>query len=159
MPILNDGILFLDSITVQSVHHLLIEETGGHPGIRDRGLLESALAQPKFFVDHDYLHSYPIGMAACYLYHLTMNHPFVDGNKRLAFSACFIFLHLNNKAFLPPKYFALDLMRDIPEKSLNKHQIKNKIESHILDFKPAGEAPVDSLFWSHIETLKELALI
>jgi len=63
---------------------------GGSPGLRDQGLLESALARPKNL----FLYENPdiFGIAASYGYGLVKNHPFIDGNKRIAFLACAVFL-------------------------------------------------------------------
>jgi len=67
-----------------------IAKYGGSPGLRDQGLLESALARPKNL----FLYENPdiFGIAASYGYGLVKNHPFIDGNKRIAFLACAVFL-------------------------------------------------------------------
>jgi death-on-curing protein len=77
------------------IHVRAIEEHGGDPGIRDRGLLESALAMPQATFAGDLLHSGVPEMAAAYLFHLCANHPFVDGNKRVAVVAAELFLLVN----------------------------------------------------------------
>jgi death on curing protein len=77
---------FLALELVLELHRDQIESFGGSPGIRDQGLLESALAQPEATFGGEYLHSTIPDQAAAYLYHLALNHPFIDGNKRTAFA-------------------------------------------------------------------------
>ena len=79
---------------VYEVHEDQIAEHGGAAGVRDAGLLESALARP--------LNAFAYGvedifdLAALYAAGVVKNHPFVDGNKRIAFAATFVFLRINN---------------------------------------------------------------
>ena len=63
--------------------------------MRDLGLLDSAVAMPAQAFGGEYLHEFPHGMAAAYLYHLVKNHAFVDGNKRVGLAAALVFLRLN----------------------------------------------------------------
>jgi death-on-curing protein len=74
---------------------LQIARYGGADGLRDRGLLESALAQPKATFAGELLHEDLFSMAAAYLFHIVQNHPFVDGNKRTGLIAALVFLDLN----------------------------------------------------------------
>ncbi|MGI6594642.1 MAG: type II toxin-antitoxin system death-on-curing family toxin [Christensenellales bacterium] len=78
------------------LHQQLIKETGGMSGIRDEGLLESALKSP--FVTFEGAELYPsiLQKAARLCYGLVANHPFFDGNKRIAAHVMLIFLSLNN---------------------------------------------------------------
>lgn len=90
--------IFLTSDQVLRMHDEQIAAFGGDPaGLTDRGkgLLESALAQPEAFWGGQWLNPYPFGMAAAYLYSICQNHPFEDGNKRVALDACLTFLFLN----------------------------------------------------------------
>ena len=86
---------FLSVDDLLHVHADLIEHYGGDAGVRDRGLLESATAQPQAMFGGEYLHRDIAEMAAAYMFHLCQNHAFVDGNKRVAASAAIIFLDLN----------------------------------------------------------------
>jgi death-on-curing protein len=87
---LPDEVRFLTSDEVLAVHEALIREFGGPDGIRDRGLLESALFRPRTGYYDD------LGELAAALFEsLLMNHAFVDGNKRVAFFATDVFLRLN----------------------------------------------------------------
>jgi len=76
------------------IHTQLIDTFGGKHGVRDQGLLESALAQPQLGFDGA-LHQGVIEAAAAYGFHLCHNHPFNDGNKRVAAVAMGAFLKLN----------------------------------------------------------------
>jgi len=86
----SDRVLFLSVDEVLAIHERLIEAFGGPPGVRDTGLLESALYRPR--TGH-----YPdlAAMATALFESLLMNHPFLDGNKRVAFFATDVFLRLN----------------------------------------------------------------
>lgn len=85
-----DRILFLTLDEALAIHDALIERFGGSSGVRDAGLLESALYRPQTGYYSDL-----IEMAAALMESLLMNHPFVDGNKRMAFFATDVFLRLN----------------------------------------------------------------
>lgn len=86
---------FLDVDDVLALHEALLEEHGGQPGIRDRGLLESAIAMPAATFDGVFLHDGVFSMAAAYAFHIAENQPFVDGNKRAAIGAALVFLDIN----------------------------------------------------------------
>lgn len=93
---------------VQSVHAEQLALFGGPDGIRDQGLLESALTRP--------LNRWHSGceslaeLAAAYAFGIARNHPFIDGNKRSAFAALMVFLRLNGVAFAPPQAEATAMM-------------------------------------------------
>ncbi|HYQ48483.1 MAG TPA: type II toxin-antitoxin system death-on-curing family toxin, partial [Thermodesulfovibrionales bacterium] len=72
-----------------------IEQYGGSSGIREIGLLSSAVAMPYATFSGDFLHSGIFQMAAAYAFHISRNHPFVDGNKRTALASALVFLELN----------------------------------------------------------------
>jgi len=85
-----DEILHLTVEEVLAVHQSLIDRFGGMAGVRDHGLLESALYRPRTGYYRDLA-----GMATALFESLLMNHPFVDGDKRVAFFATDVFLRLN----------------------------------------------------------------
>jgi len=87
--------LFLDLDRVLRTHVSLIERYGGEEGVRDVGLLHSAIAVPQASFGGELLHQDLFEMAAAYLYHIVQNHPFVDGNKRTGAAAAIIFLAMN----------------------------------------------------------------
>src|SRR6266550_2143606 len=87
--------IFLEFAEVVELHNSRIRLYGGSEGIRDLGLLEAALAMPKASFGGQFLHEDLYAMAAAYLFHLVMNHPFVDGNKRIGLAAAILFLNYN----------------------------------------------------------------
>lgn len=88
--------LFLSLDEVQEMHEQQVEFYGGSQGIRDLGALESAVAMPQASFGGEYLHPTIAAMAAAYLFHITQNHPFLDGNKRAGANAAITFLLLND---------------------------------------------------------------
>ncbi|MCM2282305.1 MAG: type II toxin-antitoxin system death-on-curing family toxin [Bdellovibrionaceae bacterium] len=86
---------FLSYEQVLRLHKGQIELFGGSHGVRDEGLLASALAQPESGFGGEYLHKDVFEMAAAYLFHLVQNHPFADGNKRIGALAAAVFLQVN----------------------------------------------------------------
>lgn len=89
------GPTFLGLEEVLQIHADQIERHGGSSGIRDLGLLESAIAMPQASFGGQLLHADIFEMAAAYLFHIVRNHPFVDGNKRGGTAAALVFLRLN----------------------------------------------------------------
>ena len=90
--------LFLTLDEVVATHRDQIERYGGSLGVRDWGLLQSAVAMPAATFGGQFLHTDLCEMAAAYLFHLVQNHPFIDGNKRVAHAAMETFLMLNGLA-------------------------------------------------------------
>lgn len=93
-----DPVVFLSVAEVLRIHRRIIADFGGDDVLRDRGLLESAVAMPHAMFDGAFLHPDLATMAAAYHFHLCANHPFVDGNKRVAVAAAEIFLLANGAA-------------------------------------------------------------
>jgi death on curing protein len=88
--------LFLTLNEVVEIHRDQIERYGGSLGVRDLGLLKSAVAMPAAAFGGQYLHTDLHEMAAAYLFHIVQNHPFIDGNKRAGAVATDVFLTLND---------------------------------------------------------------
>jgi death-on-curing protein len=78
-----------------AIHRDQIERYGGSLGVRDWGLLRSAVAMPSATFGGQFLHTDVYEMAAAYLFHIVQNHPFIDGNKRVGAVAADVFLNLN----------------------------------------------------------------
>ena len=89
------GARFLTIEQVLALHEAALERSGGLAGLRDRGLLEGAVAMPAARFDGKFLHSGLPAMAAAYLFHITQAHAFIDGNKRVAALAALVFLDAN----------------------------------------------------------------
>lgn len=86
---------YLTVIEVLALHGQVIEQSGGKDGVRDLGLLESAIAQPMMTFDGIDLYVSIVDKAVALGFSLIMNHPFVDGNKRTGHAAMEVFLVLN----------------------------------------------------------------
>jgi death-on-curing protein len=90
-----DNCLHLTLDIVLEIHSEAIASFGGSGGLRDQRLLESAIAAPQASFGGASHFTDAIDVAAAYLFYLCSNHPFVDGNKRVALGSCLVFLRLN----------------------------------------------------------------
>ena len=113
---------FLDVDDVLELHATLIVEHGGSDGIRDRGLLESAVAQPMASFGGEFLHQDLFEMAAALLVSLVGNHPFVDGNKRTGLAAMLVFLELNEYS-VDESHALVDITLAVASGSMSKAQV------------------------------------
>lgn len=86
---------FLTLDEVLEIHRNQIELYGGADGVRDLGLLQSAIAQPQATFGGKFLHEDLVAMAAAYLFHLVQDHPFEDGNKRVGLASAVVFFEIN----------------------------------------------------------------
>jgi death-on-curing protein len=127
---MNSEILFLTLDDVLESYAFQIETYGGDSGVRDLGLLESAIAQPEAAFGGKYLHVFPYEMAAAYLYHLVLNHPFVDGNKRVGLETALIFLEINNSPIEATDQELVDLVLGTISGNFSKQDIAAFLESH-----------------------------
>lgn len=127
---------FLMLSEVLALHDDQISRFGGTPGIRDIGLLESALAQPQASFGGELLHPTIHQQAAAYLYHLVLNHPFVDGNKRTAFAVMDAFLRLNGYGLNLNNDQAYLLVLDVVQKKFDKAELSRCLEMGIAPRKP-----------------------
>jgi len=89
--------IWVQRAAVDAMHAELLAEHGGAPGLRDEGLLESALARPRQIFA--YAECDIPQLAAAYVAGIVRNHPFVDGNKRTGFMTGFVFLERNRLHF------------------------------------------------------------
>lgn len=87
--------IHLTVASVEAIHEVVLEAHGGGIGIRDRALLESAVAATQATAFGQSVFSDDIEIAGAYLFYLCRNHPFIDGNKRVALAACLVFLEQN----------------------------------------------------------------
>lgn len=119
------------------LHHALLEQSGGATGIRDLGGLESALAQPRATFDGIDLHPTIIQKAAALGFSLTLNHAFVDGNKRVAHAAMEVFLVLNGLALVASVDEQERLMLDLADGQITRDELAAWLERHT---KPASDS-------------------
>lgn len=111
---------FLTLAEVVEIHSDQIRRYGGQDGVRDLGLLESALAQPEASFGGEWLHQDLYEMASAYAYHICQNHPFIDGNKRAGLACALIFLDLNGIHLADPKGKLEDALLKMAAGSLSK---------------------------------------
>lgn len=112
------------------IHTRMIMEYGGTDGISDRGLLESAVAMPGAGIEGVYLHPSLPAMAGAYLFHLCMDHPFVDGNKRVAVTAADIFLNINGLRVTASDEDLLEMTSAVASGQMSKADVILFYENH-----------------------------
>jgi death-on-curing protein len=122
-------IVWLARTSVELLHAESIAEHGGLPGLRDEGLLESALARPQN------LHAYEdvsdiFALAACYGVALAKNHPFNDGNKRIAFIAALTFALVNGWRVVADQAEAAAVMLDVAGGTIGQPELTAWVRSH-----------------------------
>ncbi|MBI5098139.1 MAG: type II toxin-antitoxin system death-on-curing family toxin [Nitrospirae bacterium] len=113
-------IVFLTLAEIIEIHADQIERYGGTGGIRDVGLLSSAIAVPYASFSGTFLHSDIFEMAAAYAFHISQNHPFIDGNKRTALASALVFLEMNGTSIADPHGELYDAMMSLASGKLNK---------------------------------------
>jgi death on curing protein len=124
--------VFLTLDEVLALHADQVQRYGGDPGLRDVGLLESALATPRATHDRNYLHGSLPEMAAAYLFHLVGNHPFVDANKRVGLAAAMAFLGLNGLWLEAEPDDLADLVLRVARGEATKAEVGEFIRTHVL---------------------------
>ena len=123
---------WLPRLVIDAFHHDMITTHGGLPGLRDESLLESALARPRqvlaYNVDTDIA-----ALAAAYAYGLARNHPFNDGNKRVAFMAMAVFAEFNGLEFDAPEAEVVDVMLSLAAGELDEAQLADWIRARLTE--------------------------
>jgi len=122
---------FISISQVLDIHQDEINSFGGTSGVRDEGLLDSALAQPQATFGGELLHPTIHEQAAAYLYHLAMNHPFIDGNKRTAFAVMDTFITLNAYSLNLSQEQAYNLVIRVVQKEISKEELSAFLELHL----------------------------
>lgn len=120
---------FLDIDDVLDLHADQIDEFGGIHGIRDQGLLESAVMTPQATFGGEYLHRDLFEMAAAYAFHIAENQPFLDGNKRTALASALVFLRLNGHSILDPNRKLHDILINIANHATDKSDLADLFRS------------------------------
>lgn len=117
-----DDCLHLTVDIVKAIHKAAIEEFGGLHGLRDEGLLHSAVAAPQATFGGQSPYADVIEIAAAYLFYLCRNHAFNDGNKRVAMASAIVFLRLNGVEPAPDSDEWENLMLDVAASRLDRDQ-------------------------------------
>jgi death-on-curing protein len=129
MPRRRRSPLWLGRVVVDAIHADQVREHGGLAGVRDENVLESALARPQ--QKHAYDPDIDLaGLAAAYAFGLARNHPYRDGNKRIAFLALVTFLGLNGTEFDATDEDVVATMLALAAGSLSEAQLGRWIRKH-----------------------------
>jgi death on curing protein len=127
------SIRFLAFDEVMALHMWQVQRFGGERSLRDAGLLSSAIAMPEATFAGEHVHGFPYEMAAAYLFHITKNHPFVDGNKRAGLMTAVMFLLLNNIALGPVSDAELaELVERVAAGDATKAEVAVFFEKHCM---------------------------
>lgn len=112
------------------VHRRVIEETGGSPGLRDEGLLQSALARPQATFSGQDLYPTLFEKAAALAESIVRNHPFVDGNKRMAWECLDLTLEMSGYRITASTDQGFELMMRIIERRATVQDVAEWLEKH-----------------------------
>jgi len=120
---MNEPIWLLPEV-VSSVHQMLLAEHGGASGIRDGTLFDSVLNRPRQrFVYSDTLSIYEL--ASSYCYGLAKNHPFIDGNKRVALTVAAIYLEINGYSLAAPEANTVVIIEQLAAGNITEDELAN----------------------------------
>jgi death-on-curing protein len=122
--------LFLTLDEILSLHEDQIRRYGGSGGVRDLGLLQSAIGTVTATFGGAFLHGSLFEMAAAYLFHICRNHAFVDGNKRTAVAAALTFLEMNGVEIDAGEKDFYDLVIGVAERKVTKAAVAVFFEEH-----------------------------
>lgn len=120
---------FISVDVALAVHDRQLAEHGGPAGVKDLGLLESALARP--INKHAYGEDDPCALAAAYAFGVARNHPFVDGNKRTAWVLARLFLALNAVELSFGKQEAIEMMLALAAGEIGEDQVAAWFRAHL----------------------------
>jgi death on curing protein len=115
---------------VLTIHADLLQRYGGEPGLRDRGLLESALAQPRMTFGGKDVHKTVFDKAAAYGFHICNNHPFLDGNKRVALVLMDLFLQKNGWEIVSSEEDVYSMMMSLATGKLSKPKLSSWLKEN-----------------------------
>ena len=112
---------WVDEAVVLALHEEHLAEHGGATGLRERGLLQSALTRPLHLATYE--NPDLTALAAAYAYGITRNHPFLDGNKRTAFTVMELFLNLNGLELLADDSSCVAIMLELAQGMLTENRL------------------------------------
>jgi death on curing protein len=122
--------IFLTEEQVLFIHFRLLSETGGEHGLRDLGLLQSAVARPRQTFDNEELHQNIFEKAAALMESLVNNHPFIDGNKRTGIACTVLFLRQNGVPFSAGNSELEKFTLRVASSKINRSQIAEWLKKH-----------------------------
>jgi death-on-curing protein len=123
-------IKFLTLSEILTILENQIRNYGGLYGVRDLNLLSSAIYVPQSSFNGQYLHNTIPAMAAAYAYHLCQNHPFIDGNKRVALASSLVFLDINDYKFSCSDEILYAEIMDVAKSEIKKEELIKFYEKH-----------------------------
>ncbi len=126
--------IYLEYRQTLLIYRRIIEETGGSPGLRDEGLLLAALARPKASFGGEDLYATLFEKAAALAESIARNHPFVDGNKRMALACMRTMLKLNGYQVVASQDAKVQLILRIVEKRVTVQEIAEWLQRHSRHF-------------------------
>jgi death-on-curing protein len=124
-----DNCIHLTVDIVKEIHHAVLAEFGGSGGIRDEGLLHSAVAAPQATFGGESPFADVAEVAAAYLFYICRNHPFIDGNKRTAMTAAIVFLRLNGIEPAPDSEKWEALLLDVAGSGLDRDGTTKRLKA------------------------------
>jgi len=110
-----------------------IRNYGGIYGVRDLNLLSSAMYMPESSFNGDYLHKTIPAMAAAYVYHICQNHPFIDGNKRVALACSLVFLDINEYEFNCKEEKLYEEIMNVAKGEIKKEELTKFFEKYSIE--------------------------
>jgi len=120
---------WLSLTLILAIHADQIREHGGSPGLRDKGLLESALGRPVNLLSYN-PESDLESLAAAYGFGIARNHPFIDGNKRVAFQAMYVFLGLNQRRIVAEEPVVVEVMIGLARGDIDEDSLAAWLREH-----------------------------
>jgi death on curing protein len=122
---------------VEAIHNEQLIEHGGVPGVRDQGVLESAVVRAK--QKAAYGKRDIATLAAAYAFGIARNHPFLDGNKRTAYVVMRLFLELNGQTLIAPREEKVEIMLRLAAGEISESKFASWIRNHVCH-RPRGRA-------------------
>lgn len=119
---------WLSAQAMLAIHQRMLFEFGGADGVRDQGLLESALSRPQHLLHYEQPDIFDLA-AAC-AHGIASNHPFVDGNKRTAFTAAFVFLDINGYELEVPEGEVVVMTVGLADKTVQQQEYAAWLRDH-----------------------------
>ena len=124
---------FLELEEVIELHDEAVRRYGGQQGLRDMGLLESAVAMPQAGFGGQWFHPDLWSMAAAYAFHIAENQPFLDGNKRTAIGAALVFLDLNGASITGGDQELYDAIIAVSARTMSKAELATLLQNLALE--------------------------
>lgn len=124
--------LWLNERDAITLHDRLITLYGGAPGLRDRALLQSALARPQQYYVYASDQTDMIKLSSLYTIGIIRNHPFVDGNKRLGFLMGVLFLEINGLSFIAPEEESAAIILALAASTLDEEGYLNFLRQFVI---------------------------